>query len=151
MGFLHLKKKYIAFIIFNCVFLISCKSNLEVPNFSKIGSAIHCNLETSLLRINRNKFAFALQISLKDIQFEKFEYLSCRNDPLLSDDILFITKNADTIQPILTLVEKGYEASGDMIYLMQLPGKFSEKKMKRFQIINFLNGSDTLSIDIKKE
>lgn len=80
---------------------------------------------------------------------EKNEYLSFRQDPMLSEAITFETVTKDTIRPVMTLLERGYEAVASLSYLIRLPDGVDTKDLKSFVVADFLRPNDTLRIELK--
>lgn len=142
-------------LILFCV--ISCRDLRKFKNdIRTIAEVKHNGLHVSLLKRNANlnekqECLYFLRISEEKVSYEVLQYLSYRNDPVLSEEISFVSKNHDTIHPISTLVEKGYEVSNAIIYLIALPNTAISKNMSFFIVTNFLAPRDTLLIDINKE
>lgn len=141
--------KYIAYNILLLILLIFNSFGEDNQNqFIQLYKGEHKTTGIQLLSSFNTNNLF-LRISEKNIPYSIHQYISFKMEPYLSQDII-IACDTDTLHPILTNVEKTYEAGNEIIYMMIFDSAIYNKCAdKRFIIHNFTGLEDTLTINLR--
>jgi hypothetical protein len=113
-----------------------------------IGVVVHQRQEDARSSESPQGKYYVLRVSQKGMKKPVFDYLSFRNEPYLSQSI-HVVLAGDTVHPLLTHVERPYEAGMEFVYLMLVPipergSGGSEDSKAILTVPNFLWLGDTL-------
>ena len=142
-------------IVWIAALCASCGTPISGSKAAAAQERLHEGVEVVLFRPKAKgvgpaeQVFYQLQMRLPTLTREKNEYLSFRQDPMLSEAITFETVTKDTIRPVMTLLERGYEAVASLSYLIRLPDGVDTKDLKSFVVADFLRPNDTLRIELK--
>ena len=90
-----------------------------------------------------------LRVSTEHISQESLTYMNFRQEPYLSHGISIVT-DTDTLRPMATMLEKGFNMSDELIYICAFDcKKLKQMKDGMFVFANFLDIGDTLRIPLK--
>lgn len=91
-----------------------------------------------------------LMISTTELSAKTIRYMNFRQEPFLSKGISIVSR-FDTIHPMMTILEKGYDLGSEMTYMCAFDCVEYEKISNgTFFFANFLGIGDTLQIPLEQ-